>query len=270
MDPAVEARVVELRLHHRRWGKVRLLHQLEREGTGPLPSLSGIYRALVRHDLIEPKEQRKKLPTYKRWERAHPPMELWQMDVVGGVLLEDGTECKILSGIDDHSRFCVSAGIMARATGRAVCGFFAQALERYGVPEEILTDNGKVFTNRFGMRPTEVLFDKICRENGITHRLTAPSSPTTTGKIERFHRTLREDFLGGQIFATLRVAQKELDTWVLEYNTERRHQSLGEGPQPSASTSVTTLPPSSPPTSACSERPGQAPIGSAATSPSTG
>ena len=69
---------------------------------------------------------------------AGPPMELWQMDVVGGVLLDDGTECKVLTGVDDHSRYCVCAGIMVRATARAVCGFFAQALERHGVPEEIL------------------------------------------------------------------------------------------------------------------------------------
>jgi transposase InsO family protein len=226
MDPRVEARVLELRRHHPSWGKVRLRHQLEREGAGALPSLSAIYRSLLRHNLIEPKERRKKLPTYKRWERGRP-MELWQMDVVGGVLLEDGTECKILTGVDDHSRFCVCAGIMVRATGRAVCGFFAQALERHGVPEEILTDNGKVFTNRFGLTPSEVLFDKICRENGITHRLTAPASPTTTGKIERFHRTLRAEFLGGQIFPSLLIAQKELDTWVGDYNTERPHQSLG-------------------------------------------
>jgi hypothetical protein len=67
-------------------------------------------------------------------------MELWQMDVVGGVLLDDGTECKVLTGVDDHSRYCICAGIMLRATGRAVCGFFAQALECHGVPEEILTD----------------------------------------------------------------------------------------------------------------------------------
>jgi len=139
MDPAVEARVLELRRHHPSWGKVRLRHQLEREGTAPLPSLSAIHRSLRRHHLIEPKERRKKLPTYKRWERGRP-MELWQMDVVGGVLIEDGTEAKILTGVDDHSRFCVCAGIMARATGRAVCGFFVEALERHGVPEEVLTD----------------------------------------------------------------------------------------------------------------------------------
>jgi hypothetical protein len=132
----------------------------------------------------------------------------------------------VLTGIDDHSRFCVCAGVMVRATARAVCGLFAQALEQYGAPEEILTDNGKVFTNRFGLKPTEVLFDKICRENGITHRLTAPASPTTTGKVERFHRTYRTEFLGGQIFSSLEVAQKELDDWVEDYNSDRPHRSL--------------------------------------------
>ncbi len=225
MPPAIEARVLELRRHHPSWGHVHIAHQLGREGVAPLPSLSSIYRALVRHHLIEPKAKRKRLPTYKRWERGRP-MELWQMDVVGGILLDDATECKVLTGIDDHSRFCVCAGVMVRATARAVCGFFAQALERYGVPEEILTDNGKVFTNRFGLTPTEVLFDKICRENGITHRLTAPASPTTTGKVERFHRTFRTEFLGGQIFSSLEVAQKDLNDWVDDYNTDRPHRSL--------------------------------------------
>jgi len=154
-------------------------------------------------------------------------MELWQMDVVGGVLLADGTECKVLTGIDDHSRYCVCAGLMVRATARPVCGFLVAALERHGVPEEILTDNAKVFTNRFALKPTEVLFDKICRENGITHHLTAPASPTTTGKIERFHRTLRVEFLLERVFPSLAAAQVELDAWVQAYNTDRPHQALG-------------------------------------------
>ena len=225
MPAKVEARVLELRRQHPAWGQITLRHRLDKEGVTPLPSLSAIYRCLIRHNLIEPKAKRKKLPTYKRWERSRP-MELWQMDIVGGVLLEDGSECKVLTGVDDHSRYCVCAGIMVRATARPVCGFFAQALERHGVPEEILTDNGKVFTNRFGLKPTEVLFDKICRENGITHRLTAPASPTTTGKVERFHRTFRQEFLGGQLFPSLAVAQKQLDAWVEDYNSNRPHQGI--------------------------------------------
>ena len=125
------------------------------------------------------------------------------MDVVGGVLLADGREAKVLTGIDDHSRFIVCAGVMTRATSRAVCAHFAEAMRTHGVPQEILTDNGKVFTGRFGLKDTEVLFDRICRENGIDHLLTAPRSPTTTGKIERFHRTLRSEFLTGRTFADL-------------------------------------------------------------------
>ena len=86
---------------------------------------------LVRHHLIEPKKQRKRLRTYKRWERGRS-MELRQMDIVGRVLLDDGTECKVLTGVDDHSRFCVCAGIMVRATARPVCAFFAQTSSTSG------------------------------------------------------------------------------------------------------------------------------------------
>ena len=97
----------------------------------------------------------------------------------------------------------------------------------HGVPQEVLTDNGKVFTGRFGATDTEVLFDRICRENGIDHLLTAPRHPTTTGKIERFHRTLRTEFLTGRVFADRESAQTELDAWVASYNIERPHQALG-------------------------------------------
>jgi hypothetical protein len=110
---------------------------------------------------------------------------------------------------------------MLRATSRAVCTHFAEAIGRHGVPQEILTDNGKVFTGRFGPKDTEVLFDRICRENGIDHLLTAPRRPTTTGKIERFHRTLRQEFLTGRVFDDLRCAQDALDRWVRSYNPER-------------------------------------------------
>jgi transposase InsO family protein len=224
MDATTEVLVCELRRKRPFWGPVSIAHQLRRQGVDPVPSHMAIWRALVRHGLIEPRARRKVVPTYKRWERGRP-MELWQLDVVGGVLLADGTQCKILTGVDDHSRYCVAAGLMTRAVARAVCGVFAESLRTYGVPDEVLTDNGKVFTDRFG-RQAEVLFDRICRENGIRHRLTAPHSPTTTGKIERFHRTLRVEFLSGRIFDDLPSAQAELDAWVLDYNTNRPHQGI--------------------------------------------
>jgi hypothetical protein len=107
-----------------------------------------------------------------------------------------------------------------------VCQVLTETLSRYGIPDEILTDNGKVFTGRFGPQPVEVLFDRICRENGISHRHTAVRSPTTTGKIERFHQSLRKEFLADRTFASLEDAQAELDRWVTDYNTQRPHQAL--------------------------------------------
>jgi hypothetical protein len=97
------------------------------------------------------------------------------------------------------------------------------------VPEEVLTDNGTVFTGRFiKPRPAEVLFERICRENGITARRTRPRSPTTTGKIERLHQSLQDELLDVHgPFASLAALQAALDAWREEYNTDRPHQSLG-------------------------------------------
>jgi hypothetical protein len=157
-------------------------------------------------------------------------MELWQMDIVGGVRLADGSEAKIVSGIDDHSRFVISAAVVARATAQPVCDALQAAIARHGAPEAILTDNGKVFTARFGPGPGPVLFDRICRDNDVKHILTAPRSPTTTGKVERWHKTLRGEFLTGKVFADLAEAQACLDAWVHTYNHERPHQSIGRVP----------------------------------------
>jgi hypothetical protein len=73
-----------------------------------------------------------------------------------------------------------------------------------------------------------VLFERICRENGITQRLTKPRSPTTTGKIERLHQTLQHELLNDhEPFATMADAQAVVDAWRKEYNASRPHQSLG-------------------------------------------
>ena len=117
---------------------------------------------------------------------------------------------------------------MPRERTQPVCDGLAAALRAHGVPEQILTDNAKVFTGRFHHPPVEVLVDRICRENGIEHLLTAPRSPTTTGKIERFHRSLRAEFDTAQVFRSLRIAQAALDEWVNYYNRARPHQSLGD------------------------------------------
>lgn len=225
MSSQVEVAVLEARRRHPSWGPQRIAVELGRRGIAT--SKSGVYRCLLRAGLVEPDERRRRRRDWKRWERGRPN-ELWQFDVVGGFLLRDGSRAKALTGVDDHSRFCVSARLMAKERTRPVCDGLTLALCRYGVPEQILTDNGKVFTGRFFAPPVEVLWDRICRENGVEHLLTQPRSPTTTGKIERFHRTLRAEFDTTRVFSSLRSAQGALDEWVGYYNTERPHQGVGD------------------------------------------
>jgi transposase InsO family protein len=80
----------------------------------------------------------------------------------------DGTGVRILTGLDDHSRFCVVAHAMPRATARPVCEAFAEALRACGVPQAVLTDNGRVFTGRHARTRREVL--------GLLHWLQASAS----------------------------------------------------------------------------------------------
>jgi len=231
MPAAVEARIVAMRRDHPGWGPSRIVWELERAGVTPLPGRSAVYRALIRHGLVDPKKRKRRREDYRRWERGRA-MQLWQMDVMGRVHLAGGVEVKIVTGIDDHSRFVVCAKAVLRATARPVCLALGEALRRHGVPEQILTDNGKVFTARFGRGPGPVLFDRICADNGIRHLLTKPYSPTTTGKVERLHKTMRAEFFtpNDRQFASIGELQAALDGWVAEYNTTRPHQSCGGRP----------------------------------------
>ena len=241
MPAVVEVALVDLRRRHPTWGPRRLVYELGKVGVDPVPSESGVYRALLRFGLIDPAARRPRDRKWKRWERGRA-MELWQMDVVGGFLLADGRRAKALTGIDDHSRFCVSAFLMFRENAGSVAAGLRLALERYGLPGQVLTDNGKVFTGRFNQPPVEMLFDRILREHGVEHLTTRPRSPTTTGKVERFHRALRTEFRTDRVFASLEAAQAELDAWVADYNTRRPHQAIGMVPPATRFLSVPAAP----------------------------
>jgi transposase InsO family protein len=218
--------ICQLRREHPRWGARRIVYELRLRG-GPVPARATVHRVLSRNGLVAVQEQEHKR-VYQRWQRE-APMHLWQLDLVGGVPLADGRECKMVTGIDDHSRFVVIAAVVAVPSGRAVCVAFTAAMRRYGVPFEVLSDNGKQFTGRHTRpQPVEVLFERVCRENGITQRLTKPRSPTTTGKIERWHKTLRRELLDHVApFESLAAAQDAIDGWVHAYNHAWPHQSLG-------------------------------------------
>lgn len=118
MPPAVEERALTLRLAHPVWGPDRILFQLGREhergaaGRGRAVSVGGLpVSGSAPADRGAARKRRR--GDYKRWERSRP-MALWQMDVMGGVFLADGTELKVVTGIDDHSRYLVCARLVAR------------------------------------------------------------------------------------------------------------------------------------------------------------
>jgi transposase InsO family protein len=231
---AVEVVVAEMRRKHPRWGSKRIRMQLLRVPVPGMvvPSARTINRILLRHGLAQPRPRKRPKESFVRFERPGP-MQLWQVDIVGGLWLVNPVtgevrEAKIVTGVDDHSRFCVMARVVERATSRAICVAFAEALVRFGVPEEVQSDNGKQFTDRFG-KGGEVMFDRICRKNGIKHRLTDPFSPNQNGKVERFHGTLRPDFLDqAEPFESLTKAQAAVDVWVADYNADRPHQALDD------------------------------------------
>ncbi|WP_432190643.1 IS481 family transposase [Streptomyces sp. Tue6028] len=222
----VELLICQLRQTYPKWGARRISHELTARGLADAPGRSTVHRVLVRNGLVNHQVQVHRR-VYKRWQRD-APMQLWQMDLMSGVFLADGRECKLVTGIDDCSRFIVIANVLIQPTGRAVCEAFIAAMRRFGVPSEVLTDNGKQFTGRYSKPlPAEVMFERVCRENGITQRLTKPRSPTTTGKIERFHKTLRREMLDHSgPFADPVAAQAAIDAWVHAYNHTRPHQSL--------------------------------------------
>jgi len=88
-DAAVEVRVAEMRRGHPRWGARRIRLAWMRPAQDlPLPSRGTINRILVRQGLIVPRPRKRPRDSYARWQRP-APMQLWQLDIVGGVMLVD-------------------------------------------------------------------------------------------------------------------------------------------------------------------------------------
>jgi len=219
--PSLEARIVELRKRYPRWGARRIHAELARAGAEP-PAVSTIHRALKRNYLVAAQPPRRPKAS-KRFERP-VANDLWQIDGTQ-VKLAAGKRAWVIDCLDDHARFLLAAVACAGPTGEAAWACFVAASAAYGLPRQLLSDNGTSFTGR--LHGVTVAFERKLAEAGVELINAAPAHPQTLGKLERFHRTLKEWLADEGPAADLEHLQLLLDRFRTHYNDERPHQGIG-------------------------------------------
>jgi transposase InsO family protein len=188
-------------------------------------SAASISRHLRAAGLIDPAPNKRPKASYIRFA-AEQPNERWQADFTHW-WLADRTHVEILDWLDDHSRYAISVTAHTRVTGPIVRDQFRKAIAVHGIPYSTLTDNGMVFTTRLaGGRGGRNALEAELHHLGVIQINSTPNHPTTCGKIERFHQTLKRWLSRQPRARTLTDLQTQLDTFVDEYNNRRPHCSL--------------------------------------------
>jgi transposase InsO family protein len=223
MDSDLEELICRMRKDHPRWGARRIRAELLRAGIAP-PAVSTIHQALRRNYLVADHPRNKPRRLLRRFERDEPN-DLWQIDATE-IRLRDGKKAYVVDIIDDHARFLLAAVACRVPTAAVTCACFEQAARRYGLPRQVLSDNHNTFTGRlYGF---EVAFERLLATVEVKLINGAPSHPQTQGKVERFHKTLKDwlaDHGGAKDVAHL---QRLLDRFRRHYNIERPNQAIAD------------------------------------------
>jgi len=159
-------------------------------------------------------------PSPVRFERAEPN-QLWQSDLFT-FLLRRQERVYVAAFMDDHSRYVVSLVMAHHQKSSLVMEALSRGIADYGAPREILTDQGRQYTAWRG----STAFEEELRRNGIAHVKSRPHHPQTCGKIERFWKTMWEEFLSRTVFADFDDCQRRVALFVQHYNFQRPHQGL--------------------------------------------
>jgi transposase InsO family protein len=217
---AKQQAVVGLREEHPEYGTRRIRDVLARvEGLGV--SETQVRTILHEAGLIEarsPAAEREHGP--RRFERA-APNQMWQSDIFT-FLLRRHERLYLTAFMDDHSRFIVSWALAHHQRSTLVMEALASGIATYGTPQEILTDQGRQYTAWRG----ETDFEQELRRQGIRHVKSRPQHPQTLGKVERFWKTLWEEFLSRTVFADFTDCHRRLGLYVDAYNFQRPHQGI--------------------------------------------
>ena len=220
MDPQVEIEICQMRKAHPRWGARRIQGEITRKGI-EAPAVSSIHQALRRNHLVADQPPRRPR-AFKRFQREISN-DLWQIDATQ-IKLATSKKAWVLDMIDDHSRYLLAAQAAKAPTGDAAWDCFEEAASRYGLPRQVLSDNGLCFTGR--LHGVEVEFERGLKELDVELINSGPYHPQTLGKLERFHKTLKLWLADEGPAEDLVHLQELLDGFRHHYNTERPHQGI--------------------------------------------
>jgi transposase InsO family protein len=220
-DPRREA-VVQARRAHPEQGTRRIRDVMARfQGLGV--SETTVRRILHEDGLLETLQEPlpKPGPTERRFERAEPN-QLWQSDIFT-FLLRRHQRLYVTAFMDDYSRYLVSLVVAHHQRAALVLEALARGIAEYGAPREVLTDQGRQYVSWRGHTD----FESELHRQGIRHIKSRPHHPQTLGKIERFWKTLWEEFLSRTVFADFDDCQRRIALFVQAYNFRRPHQGIG-------------------------------------------
>lgn len=190
-------------------------------------SASTIRRRLIDAELITPEPRKRPKSSYVRFA-AELPNEMWQTDVTY-IALADGDFAEVLGWLDDHSRFSLGLVAHRRVGVATVVTDFTETAAQHGYPASVLSDNGMYYTARFaqGGNTSHNRFETLLTSLGITQKHSRPNRPTTCGKIERLHDTLKRWLRARPTATSLDGLQTLLDEFRHHYNHHRPHTSIG-------------------------------------------
>jgi transposase InsO family protein len=181
-------------------------------------------RSLLRRNGVGPQEvklkRRNKPIRVKSFERACPN-DLWQTDIMT-FMLKGQYRVYMIGFMDDNSRFLVGWGLYRFQKGENVMEVFRAAIEKRGMPKEVLSDNGRQYHSWRGTSKFTSMLTKL----GIRHIRSRPYHPQTCGKIESFWRNLNQECLTKVPLATFEEAQAKIGEYVEYYNFKRPHQGI--------------------------------------------
>lgn len=228
-SPAATAAYVEdeiVRLHKQRlgrWGAKKIRAQLARQGIA-VPAVSTVHEILIRRGRIVARPRVRRAGG-QRFERPFCN-DLWQIDGTQHRLV-NGREFWVVDILDDRSRFLLAAAVGPCLTGTLAWQAFRSAVAAYGMPRQLLSDNGTTFTGR--LNGYVVYFERQVRAAGVEFIHGRAYHPQTQGKLERQHGT-QNTWIADHRPRSLTAAQPVLDAYRADYNHIRPHEALSQRP----------------------------------------